>query len=81
MLFGMRIGLVTATLLTTIVSVLGSEPDPCADKKSHQFNFWIGEWNVTADGKPVGTGPPRSTVSTEKSPDDPPAGSSAACRV
>ena len=55
MLFGMRIGLITATLLTTIVSVLGSEPDPCADKKSHQFDFWIGEWNVTADGKSVGT--------------------------
>jgi hypothetical protein len=51
----MRIGLLTATLLATIVPVLGSEPDPCADRKSHQFDFWIGEWNVTADGKPAGT--------------------------
>ena len=29
---------------------------PCADSaENHQFDFWIGEWNVDAGGQPVGT--------------------------
>ncbi len=28
---------------------------PCSDAKSHQFDFWIGEWEVTANGKLAGT--------------------------
>ncbi|APV52177.1 hypothetical protein BWI17_22390 [Betaproteobacteria bacterium GR16-43] len=31
-------------------------PDPCAAPEAHQFDFWIGEWDVTgANGKPAGT--------------------------
>jgi len=55
MRFGMRAGLITATLLAAAVPVLATEPEHCADEKSHQFDFWIGEWNVTAGGKPAGT--------------------------
>lgn len=29
---------------------------PCRDDpRSHQFDFWIGEWNVSANGKTAGT--------------------------
>ena len=24
---------------------------PCGDEKAHQFDFWVGTWSVTADGK------------------------------
>ena len=27
---------------------------PCAHEDSHQFDFWIGEWDVSANGKPAG---------------------------
>ena len=31
-------------------------PPPCADTAHAQFDFWIGEWEVTTpDGKPAGT--------------------------
>ena len=31
-------------------------PDPCAAPETHQFDFWLGEWNVfTPDGKQAGT--------------------------
>jgi len=29
-------------------------PGTCADPKSHQFDFWIGDWEVTSDGKLAG---------------------------
>jgi hypothetical protein len=33
-----------------------AQPTPgCSDEKSNQFDFWIGEWEVTADGKVAGT--------------------------
>ena len=29
---------------------------PCESRaQARQFDFWIGEWNVTANGKPAGT--------------------------
>lgn len=31
-----------------------AQPAPCADEKAHQFDFWIGEWTVTANGKMAG---------------------------
>ena len=47
---------------TAIVALLSAGPTaaadpatPCADAKSHQFDFWIGEWNVMAGGKQAGT--------------------------
>jgi len=31
-------------------------PKPCAGPEHRQFDFWVGEWNVTLpDGKPAGT--------------------------
>ena len=28
--------------------------DPCSSPKSHQFDFWIGDWDVTAQGNTAG---------------------------
>jgi len=28
---------------------------PCSDPKAHEFDFWIGEWEVYADGELAGT--------------------------
>jgi len=28
---------------------------PCSGARYHQFDFWIGEWNVTENGEPAGT--------------------------
>lgn len=30
-------------------------PPPCSDSAYRQFDFWIGHWTVTADGRTVGT--------------------------
>ncbi|MEJ8567105.1 hypothetical protein [Elongatibacter sediminis] len=30
-------------------------PPPCSDPAYRQFDFWIGEWNVTSNGQPAGT--------------------------
>src|SRR5262245_50795540 len=33
-----------------------ARPDPCAAPDSRQFDFWLGEWEVsTPDGQPAGT--------------------------
>lgn len=29
-------------------------PAPCSSEKHHQFDFWIGEWTVTANGQEAG---------------------------
>ncbi len=50
--------LAIATALALLVSgpVAAADPAiPCADEKSHQFDFWIGEWDVMAGGKQAGT--------------------------
>ena len=34
----------------------GQPPKPaCTDPLNHQFDFWIGHWEVTANGKPAGS--------------------------
>lgn len=30
-------------------------PAPCSTMKYHQFDFWIGDWNVTSNGQQAGT--------------------------
>ena len=30
-------------------------PPPCSADKYRQFDFWIGDWNVTSNGQPAGT--------------------------
>jgi len=35
---------------------LAQQPNPdCDAQKSHQFDFWIGHWNVSVNGKHAGT--------------------------
>ncbi len=29
-------------------------PAPCSSEKHRQFDFWVGEWDVTMNGKPAG---------------------------
>jgi hypothetical protein len=31
-----------------------AEPAPCAGEQYRQFDFWVGSWDVTADGQPAG---------------------------
>ena len=31
------------------------KPAPCAASVHHEFDFWIGDWTVTENGKPAGT--------------------------
>ena len=33
----------------------GVPPRPCDAPQYRQFDFWIGDWDVTADGQPAGT--------------------------
>jgi hypothetical protein len=59
----LRAGLVLLVLILGIHNVVaaqneqnGSRSLPCADNaKAREFDFWIGEWNVTANGKQAGT--------------------------
>jgi hypothetical protein len=32
-----------------------AKPRPCSSVEARQFDFWIGEWTVTANGKEAGT--------------------------
>lgn len=42
-------------VLSVAVPVRAQAPSGCTDEKSHQFDFWIGEWTVTAGDKVAGT--------------------------
>lgn len=35
--------------------VAAAAPAACTDPVAHQFDFWIGRWEVTEHGKPAGT--------------------------
>lgn len=39
----------------TIATAQTAADSPCSTDKAHQFDFWIGDWNVTADGQLAGT--------------------------
>lgn len=42
--------------IAAVSSGAGQPPKPgCSDPVAHQFDFWIGHWEVTANGKPAGT--------------------------
>ncbi|HEX9660133.1 MAG TPA: hypothetical protein VGA18_07520 [Rhodothermales bacterium] len=44
-----------ALLFLTMGSLAAAQTPMCADSvKSHQFDFWIGDWEVTAGGKLAG---------------------------
>lgn len=41
---------------TVVSAAAGQSPKPACDAPvNHQFDFWIGRWEVTANGKPAGT--------------------------
>lgn len=45
-------------LLATTTGAGGVEQPPktsCIHPVSHQFDFWIGRWDLTENGKPAGT--------------------------
>lgn len=51
--------LVSLLALGTSVVATAQTPPParqdCSAPEHHQFDFWIGSWNVTVAGKPAGT--------------------------
>ena len=47
--------LLTATLLSAVAAGQAADTKSCPDARSHQFDFWIGSWNVTnVDGSVAG---------------------------
>jgi hypothetical protein len=38
----------------TVFSATATPPAGCTASEAHQFDFWIGDWNVTEAGKPAG---------------------------
>lgn len=47
-----------AVLLACGTNAVGADEKPksaCASEVMHQFDFWIGYWNVTEKGKPAGS--------------------------
>lgn len=45
--------------LPVIAQDAGNDPDPtakiCSSREHRQFDFWIGDWNVTSNEQPAGT--------------------------
>jgi len=48
------LGILTA-LLALQGLALGQTATGCSSEESHQFDFWIGDWDVTSDGAAAGT--------------------------
>ena len=42
-------------LLAAPLAAQGAPKAACADSTHRQFDFWVGDWNVTMGGKPAGT--------------------------
>ena len=42
-----RVVMVTVLLMVS-ASLLQAQQEGCSDDKPHEFDFWIGEWEVTA---------------------------------
>jgi hypothetical protein len=52
----MRLRIICLALLAAAAGPLAAQPGPeCASEESHQFDFWIGEWEVEAEGRIAGT--------------------------
>ena len=47
--------LLPAVLLQSTPASESDKPAPCAATVHHEFDFWIGAWSVTENGKPAGT--------------------------
>ena len=51
----MRAVLLSLSLLLVTANLMADEAKkPCSDEVRRQFDFWVGEWNVIADGKKAG---------------------------
>jgi hypothetical protein len=53
------------TALGTFAVARGPSETPCTDPEYRQFDFWVGEWNVTAVGQPPGS-PTPSDITLEE---------------
>lgn len=48
--------LLIPTFLVMVLSISAQpQPDPCSSTENHQFDFWIGEWDVYAGDQLAGT--------------------------
>lgn len=45
----------TCLLVLLLAGASASAQSPCPYPEAHQFDFWIGEWEVTENGQPAGT--------------------------
>lgn len=45
--------LLVATMTLTLSIRAQSSPRPCSGSEYHQFDFWVGDWEVLESGKPV----------------------------
>jgi hypothetical protein len=43
------------TIAQEVDSANPAQPSICSSAEYHQFDFWIGDWNVTSDEQPAGT--------------------------
>jgi len=43
------------TIVTVTISMGQPQQDPCSGDENHQFDFWIGEWDVYAGDQLAGT--------------------------
>ncbi len=51
------IALLVASFLACVGSLVAADEKPrgCSAAEAHQFDFWIGRWAVSENGKPAGT--------------------------
>lgn len=55
LLFGMSCASAQTTSPATAATPAAAPPPPCQTEQHRQFDFWIGQWNVTSNGQPAGT--------------------------
>jgi hypothetical protein len=47
--------ILSALLILAAGALAAQDTPPCADEKSHEFDFWIGEWQVWSGDDSAGT--------------------------
>jgi hypothetical protein len=50
-----RLSILAAFAVSAPLAAQAAPPPACDAPEHHQFDFWIGDWNVTAQDKPAGT--------------------------
>jgi hypothetical protein len=46
---------VLSVFALALTGVMAAQNRPCSDERSHQFDFWIGEWDVYDEGELAGS--------------------------